>query len=76
MGDPIGTAASLFHDGVAWLQALVPGGFGLLSIPPWATLIRPLYPDESVQTAAFMFQALCLVIAIWGLAKIIRGRKP
>ena len=33
MGDPIGTASNLFHDGIAWLQALVPGGFGLLIIP-------------------------------------------
>jgi len=33
MGDPIGTATNLFHDGVGWLQALVPGGFGLLIIP-------------------------------------------
>ena len=33
MGDPIGTAANLFHDGIAWLQALLPGGFGLLIIP-------------------------------------------
>jgi hypothetical protein len=29
----IGTAANLLHDGVVSLQALVPGGFGLLTIP-------------------------------------------
>jgi len=33
MGDPIGSAANLLHDGVAWLQAFIPGGFGLLIIP-------------------------------------------
>jgi hypothetical protein len=32
MGDPIGAAANLLHDAVAWLQALVPGGFGLLVV--------------------------------------------
>jgi hypothetical protein len=33
MGDPIGAAANLLHDVIAWFQTLLPGGFGLLIIP-------------------------------------------
>ena len=33
MDDPIGSAANLLHDVVAWFQSLLPGGFGLLIIP-------------------------------------------
>jgi hypothetical protein len=33
MGDLIGAASNLLHNSIAWLQTLVPGGFGLLLIP-------------------------------------------
>ncbi len=43
MSDPIGSAVDLIHNAIAWFQALLPGGFGLLIIPLGALALISLW---------------------------------